>query len=334
MRHSIADLVESAIRLDRAADDVNRANERMSDLRSRIASEMESDAVSDSDRTRWLALQSMANSAISAAYSGNHLGLGEHQRDFKEQLRSVALAQLNPEQERMLAAVREITEGPESIFERRRQRLNLALSAENALFRIRFNANVLTDLVTRFAKQTEAFLDARRQETQASITLTKMTILVLGLASVGLALASASFVSSHVTRNISRVSAAMTRLAAGDLRSRLPRNGTSPDEIGELFRAFRTFRANALRLNRTHQQLRQRSALLETMFENMTDGIVVTDEAGKVTFSNGHVARMLRIGENTPKNSATLAEPATGRSPSPRSSWLEIWTTTLRVSPN
>ncbi len=56
----------------------------------------------------------------------------------------------------------------------------------------------------------------------------------------------------------------MKRLAAGDRQTRLPRGEGKGDEIGIALYAFRAFRANALRLDRSHRQMAQRTALYET----------------------------------------------------------------------
>jgi HAMP domain-containing protein len=87
-------------------------------------------------------------------------------------------------------------------------------------------------------------------------------MLAVVLASAALALAAALYVSGHVTANLRAISEAMMRLAAGDRQTRLPRGEGQGDEIGKLFHAFRAFRANALRLDRSHRQMAQRTALL------------------------------------------------------------------------
>jgi len=88
----------------------------------------------------------------------------------------------------------------------------------------------------------------------------------------------------------------MVRLANGDRSSVLPRRLGGDDEIGDLFRSFRSFRANALRLDRSNRQLDQRNALFEKVFSNIADGIAITDHTGKLTASNPAFERILGVG--------------------------------------
>jgi signal transduction histidine kinase len=91
------------------------------------------------------------------------------------------------------------------------------------------------------------------------------------------------------------ISDAMIRLAAGDRQTRLPRGEGKGDEIGKLFRAFRFFRANALRLDRSHRQMAQRTALYENMMSGMNDGVAILSEQGQIVAQNDRLAPLLRV---------------------------------------
>jgi signal transduction histidine kinase len=93
----------------------------------------------------------------------------------------------------------------------------------------------------------------------------------------------------------------MVRLANGDRASVLPRRLGGKDEIGDLFRSFRSFRANALRLDRSNRQLDQRNALFEKVFTNISDGIAITDPAGRVTARNPAFAKILHLADGPPE---------------------------------
>lgn len=295
MRSSIQDLIGTATELEFAQDRVLQTNRVTTNLRDRTASPIESTSNAGEARLNWLTLQSIANASLAAGYSRNHLSLGENRRSYNQQIRQMQQGSLTPQQTEVLGEIRKNSEGKNGIFELRRQELKLALSAQNALFRIRRNANIMTDLTSAFAQEAEDYLTSRRQETLAGITFAKSVILFFGGASIILALSSAIYFSSYVAANINRVATAMTRLAAGDRKSTLPRRFVNKDEIGDLFRSFRTFRANALRLDRSNLQLHQRNALLEKVFNNMTDGVAVTDDTGRIRYFNDNFSQLLRI---------------------------------------
>ncbi len=85
------------------------------------------------------------------------------------------------------------------------------------------------------------------------------------------------------------------RLAAGDRTSSLPRGFGKGDEIGKLLRAFRVFRANAIRLDRAHRQRVRQTALLETMVRGMSDGVAVLAPGGGITAANDRLAEVLGL---------------------------------------
>lgn len=87
----------------------------------------------------------------------------------------------------------------------------------------------------------------------------------------------------------------MVGLAEGDRTRVLPRQLGGNDEIGDLFRSYRVFRANALRLDRSNRQFDRRNALFEKVFTNITDGVVITDAAGQITASNPAFQRIFRL---------------------------------------
>jgi signal transduction histidine kinase len=119
----------------------------------------------------------------------------------------------------------------------------------------------------------------------------------VGLASAALALTAALYVSGHVTANLRLISSAMMRLASGDRQTRLPRGEGQGDEIGKLFHAFRAFRANALRLDRSHRQMTQRTALYENMMAGINDGVAILSDQGHVVAHNDRLLRLLRLEE-------------------------------------
>lgn len=249
----------------------------------------------DAMRLIWWSLQSMNADALSAAYAGNLIGVGEEQRHYLQQREILDVARLTPQHETFLARLEDAVWGKSGVFELRRQELSSNLKAQNALFRIRHDANRINDIAGQYAYQAEAFLATERAASSRMIRVTRFFVMVISAVSLALAITAALYVSRYVTFNITRVSAAMVRLANGDRASALPRRLGGKDEIGDLFRSFRSFRANALRLDRSNRQLDQRNALFEKVFTNISGGIAIADSTGRVSAHNPAFAKILQL---------------------------------------
>ena len=298
MDAAVTDLVAVSGELDSVQADIRAHTATLGRLRSIAAESIAAPEGDDATRLIWWSLQSMNADALNAAYAGNLIGVGEEQRHYMAQKKATSNTRLNGEQRRYLASLESSVWGEEGIFELRRQELSRNLAAQNALFRIRFDANRVNNLASSYADQAEVFLARERDASSRTIQVTRVSVTAISAISLGLALTAALYVSRYVTFNISRVSAAMVRLANGDRASVLPRRMGGKDEIGDLFRSFRSFRANALRLDRSNRQLDQRNALFEKVFTNISDGIAIADPTGRVTACNPAFTRIVNIPEN------------------------------------
>ncbi|EFO31872.1 multi-sensor hybrid histidine kinase [Roseibium sp. TrichSKD4] len=268
---------------------------RLGTFREQVVGELENSQSDPESRLAWWTLQSMTADSFNAAYAENLIGVGEEQRQYQRQRRQLASLPLSQKQTEFLLKLEGVISGETGIFELRRQELAVNLEAQNALFRIRRDANLVNELAIGYASRAEAFLAKERSSSSSTIQFIKLTLAVVSLVSFALALSAALFVSRYVAYNIGRVADAMVRLANGDRASALPRKTGNDDEIGDLNRSFRSFRANALRLDRSHKQLNQRNALFEKVFANIAYGIAITDASGKVTASNPAFADILEI---------------------------------------
>ncbi|MGX9355496.1 ATP-binding protein [Roseobacteraceae bacterium S113] len=307
MERGIGDLVAASLALDQVQARIRARVAVLSELRERVTSAIETGATGDAERLLWWTLQSMNADALNAAYADNLIGVGEEQRHYQRQGGQVAQSVLTDAQRAFLEVLQAQVWGREGVFELRRIELGLILDAQNALFRIRRDANQVNELASEYAREAEDFLTQERSASSSTIQITRFTVTSISLLALACALAAALFVSRYVAFNIARVSDAMARLANGDRSSVLPRKVGRVDEIGDLFRSFRTFRANALRLDRSHRQLNQRNALFEKVFANISDGIAITDAAGKLTASNPAFQNILGAG-TPPPSSATLVD--------------------------
>lgn len=295
MSAGVKDLVAASSQLDLIQGQIRNQTAKLGTLRTKATTATTSKRMDDQSRLIWWSLQSMNADALNAAYAGNLIGVGEEQRHYLRQKQTLDVTIMTVEQTAFLADLEAIVWRANGVFELRRRELSTNLSAQNALFRIRHDANLINELASDYANQAEMFLASERMASSSTIRVTRIFVAIISAISLMLALAAAIYVSRYVTFNISRVSAAMVRLANGDRASALPRKLGGEDEIGDLFRSFRSFRANALRLDRSNRQLDQRNALFEKVFTNISDGIAMTDPTGRLTASNPAFSKILRL---------------------------------------
>jgi len=307
MTSGVSDLIAASRNLDRLQAQLREHTAVLGVLRNTATTATSSPIGDDPSRLIWWSLQSMNADALNAAYAGNLIGVGEEQRHYLRQREALGKLQLNPQHETFLRQLENVVWGSAGVFELRRLELSSNLEAQNALFRIRHDANRINEIAGEYADQAEAFLAGERAASSRTIWGARMSVAAISAVSLVLAMTAAIFVSQYVTLNITRVSAAMVRLANGDRASVLPRRLGGKDEIGDLFRSFRSFRANALRLDRSNRQLDQRNALFEKVFSNISDGIAIADAAGRLTARNPAFLKILQLPDDTPE-AASLVE--------------------------
>lgn len=294
MEAGIRDLMSAAEALDDMQARLRGQVAQLGNLRDRASRAIQAQIILDETVFVWWTLKSMNADALNAAYASNLIGVGEEQRYFQQQRNQVDRFALTAGQDEFLRELDAIVAGPDGLFEQRRQELSLQLQAQNALFRIRRDANGINAEASELAARAEEILTTERGASSTMIQFTRISVAAISLASLALALFAAVFVSRYVAWNVTRISRAMVRLANGDRTSMLPRRMGGDDEIGDLFRSYRVFRANALRLDRSNRQLDRRNALFEKVFVNITDGVVLTDAAGQITASNPAFHRIFR----------------------------------------
>jgi len=86
---------------------------------------------------------------------------------------------------------------------------------------------------------------------------------------------------SSIAKHVTDMSATAKRLAEGNLSQRVAVQ--SADEIGQLARSFNTM---ALQLEKMLNEMAEDKNKMQTILTTMADGIVVTDEAGRVALFN------------------------------------------------
>lgn len=290
-RDAIADLVRDTSLRAGLRDRTLRLNAELASAERGFAALSARPSATLSERQEALVLQRIAAALIGAGRAENLIGVGEFQREY-----TLLSSRFTPvSQAADLDRLRIIATGPEGLFELRRLELARRIGAEAALVRIRQGAATVTAYAAAATADAQSTIAAERDNTTTAIAVAKSTLLAVVVASAALALVAALYVSGYVTANLRAISEAMIRLASGDRQTRLPRGEGQGDEIGKLFYAFRAFRANALRLDRSHRQMAQRTALFENMMAGMTDGVAILSDQGQIVAQNDRLGTLLRI---------------------------------------
>ena len=94
-------------------------------------------------------------------------------------------------------------------------------------------------------------------------------------------------------RRVERIALGARAMASGDLSSRIEPG--SNDELGEL---AGTLNVMAERLENSFLRLKESGATLNTILDNLSEGVLATDSEGKVVFANLIARRMLDLGSN------------------------------------
>jgi len=119
---------------------------------------------------------------------------------------------------------------------------------------------------------------------------TSLELLAAGALAVAAACALLMGVLDVSSWRVRQVTAAVERIAAGDLDARVPSRG--PGDIGALSRAVNSMAERLERQSRKRNRERDR---LNTVLHVMTDGVIILNKHGYVSIINPAAARILRV---------------------------------------
>jgi nitrogen-specific signal transduction histidine kinase/HAMP domain-containing protein len=252
------------------------------------------DRVDPADRDSIWKAQAAANSLITASSATSELSLGEYQRRFQQLTGKDREPQgLLGEVAKALITMRSVSVGGEGVFETRGDVLRHNLAIRKALNKISSNAAVLNTSVLALISISEQEILRRGTNTSKNLRYTKILVLVFGIGSIGVALTSAFYVSGYVVKNLNLVSNAMLTLAKDGIDESQQLNPPPKDEIGKLQASFGVFQENAIRLTYLNEQLLQKTALFESTFNNISDGVLIVDDGSRVLAHNPQVNKLL-----------------------------------------
>jgi two-component system phosphate regulon sensor histidine kinase PhoR len=127
------------------------------------------------------------------------------------------------------------------------------------------------------------------QFVQANVDQLQRAIVTAAIIAAAAAVVLAILMAGRITRSVRRLIQVAGRLADGDLDARL--HLMSADDFGDLGRAF-NYMADELR-DRVYELADERGRL-EAVLDNMADGVVITDERGRISLINPAAKQLLR----------------------------------------
>ncbi|OMH25968.1 hypothetical protein BGP75_25075 [Motiliproteus sp. MSK22-1] len=190
------------------------------------------------------------------------------------------------------------------LFERRRDQLRLQKRSGFLLSSTRAISEQLTGEVKLFVDQLREDITSQSQRIGGEVASGKTGILVISLLCIIAALGGVWRV-KELVNSLTAVTALMTRLASGD-RQQQPPAINRRDEIGDLTRAFQVFRKNAVQMDRMTDHLQEQSRLLETVFQNINDGLSVFDHEGKLVTWNPQYLSIMELPDGLLKQGMSI----------------------------
>ncbi len=161
------------------------------------------------------------------------------------------------------------------IFELRQQQLDVKQRQAYLLAAVRAISEQLSTEVKAFVDSLQNRFERQHGALASTIDQGKGRILWISLVAL-LALAAGATLVLTMTHNLKAVTRLMTRLASGVTEQATPAVQRR-DEIGSLARAFNVFRENSRELQSMAENLQKQQRLLQTVFDNITDGLSVFD---------------------------------------------------------
>ena len=169
---------------------------------------------------------------------------------------------------RALDRIRELGEGEDGAFAMRQRYLTELTNQQDYLTRNRSITDSLGSAVTNLTLGLEVDATAATEESESALNLGRSLLLALNvLALTFTVLILWLFVGRFLIVRLTNLSAAMRRMAGGDLKTKVEVRGA--DEVGEMAQALEVFRKHALEVQRLNL-VEQLAARVEAQNEELT----------------------------------------------------------------
>ena len=207
---------------------------------------------------------------------------------------------------RVGTAAESATDLAPAIFATRQRQLQLENRKSYLLARTRVLSDQVTASVNAHVRSVREDVRARKDALLVVVgTGTTGVIVVSALAAV--MLAAAVLLVRRSLGRLEQVTHSMSTLAASGVQGE-PLDVKEQDEIGELVKAFNVFRANALSMQRMASSMSEQTRLLETVFENISDGLSVFDRHGRLVAWNPRYLELLGLDATRVREGMSLTE--------------------------
>ncbi len=185
------------------------------------------------------------------------------------------------------------TDLADSVFATRKSQLQLENRKSYLLARTRVLSDQVTASVNAHVRSVREDVRARKDALLVIVgTGTTGVIVVSALAAV--MLTAAVLLVRRSLGRLEQVTDAMSTLATSGVQGE-SLDVKEQDEIGELVKAFNVFRANALSMQRMSSSMSEQTRLLETVFDNISDGLSVFDRNGRLVAWNPRYLELLGL---------------------------------------
>ncbi|WP_018149823.1 PAS-domain containing protein [Leeia oryzae] len=214
------------------------------------------------------------------------------------------MAQIPAAQQDILNELNPHIQGDRGIFGLRRQQFQLHEKKAFLLALTRAEAARLGQQVDHYVVTVGQLVDRQAVSVSRTVQSGILGIGVLTLLCV-LVAAFGAGVANRLVKTLGAITRVMSRLAEGDTEQAVP-SLSRKDELGALARAFQVFRDNTLAVRRMANDLKAQRKLLETVFENINDGLSVFDKDGCLLTWNPRYVSLLGLSESKVKVGVSL----------------------------
>lgn len=195
------------------------------------------------------------------------------------------------------AALDTLPELSQSIFLLRQKQLKSDERKAYLLTSTRFLSDQLTDAVNRHVAAVSADVSSRRNQIGVAVG-SGLTAVAAAFLVAGLALLVGFWTLREALKGLAKVTSAMTSLAEGGSDFKPMRRGRNA-EIDALAGAFEVFRENTLAMRAMAQDIVEKQTLLQTVFDNIDDGLSVFDAEGRLAAWNPRFAELMALPAGT-----------------------------------
>lgn len=257
------------------------------------------------EQTRYL-----INFLISAATAENFMTLGEYRRQYLSAFSEIVPHKTIHFTSELLKFTQphDLIQENSPIFSSCYHFLTLSLAVSRHLFMLKYEVRRLNKAVSTFIENKKTTLIRHQDRTAMSIFSGQVAIILTILCGLTITFFVRRYIVHYITKSLQSVTDVMTKLANGEHNVQMPDIKHRYDEIGKLIRAFHIFRNNAFRFKRLNKDYIEKSALLQSTFDNMSSGCTVFDDKNRLITWNPQFLKIFEIPAHSIHKGDTISD--------------------------